>query len=458
MFGFLKDKIKGALQKFSKKVEEAPEREEEVEVPLKVESSEVKKEKSKGFEKKESKKIEKREAKKQELKKDHAKKEERKQEPKTNVIKTETKFELPQEPVAEGKEEIEHVVETTVEVKEPPKEEKKGFFARVKESFSKPIQEKVQARPVSIEPPVVEKVKVSVETTAEKKKGFFRSIAQKLATKQVTSELFEELFWDLELALLENNVAVEVVDKIKKDLKASLVDKPVPRGKVEEVIAQSLHASVEGLFMPGIDLLAKAKEKTPLVICMVGINGGGKTTSIAKLAQYFQSHKLSVVLAAADTFRAAAIDQLQLHADKLGVKLIKHDYGADPAAVAFDAIKHAQATKKDVVLIDTAGRLHSNTNLVDEMKKIVRVAKPDLKIFVGESITGNDCVEQAKTFDDAVNIDGIILSKADVDEKGGAAISISYVTRKPILFIGTGQEYKDIKKFDSEEIIEALFS
>ena len=208
--------------------------------------------------------------------------------------------------------------------------------------------------------------------------------------------------------------------------------------------------------MPGIALLERAKAKKPLVICMVGINGSGKTTSIAKLANYFQAHGLSVVLAAADTFRAAAIDQLQLHADKLNVKLVKHEYGADPAAVAFDAIKHAQAAKKDIVLIDTAGRLHSNVNLVDEMKKIVRIAKPDLNIFVGESITGNDCVEQAKKFDEAIGIDGIILAKADIDEKGGAAISVSYVTKKPILFLGVGQEYKDLQEFNKEKLIASM--
>ena len=166
--------------------------------------------------------------------------------------------------------------------------------------------------------------------------------------------------------------------------------------------------------------------------------------------------KKSVVIAAADTFRAAAIDQLQLHADKLNIKMIKHDYGSDAAAVAFDAVKHAEAKKIDVVLIDTAGRIHSNINLMDEMKKIIRVAKPDLKIFIGESITGNDCTEQAKKFNEAIGIDGIILSKADIDEKGGAAISISYITGKPILYIGTGQEYKDIKEFNPEMIMENL--
>jgi len=202
----------------------------------------------------------------------------------------------------------------------------------------------------------------------------------------------------------------------------------------------------------------KKEKREPFVICFLGINGSGKTTTIAKITKMLKDKGYSVVLAAADTFRAAAIDQLQEHADRLKVKIIKHDYGSDPAAVAYDAIKHANAKHIDVVLIDTAGRMHTNTNLTDEMKKIVRVSNPDLKIFVGESITGNDCIEQAKVFDEAVSIDGIILSKADVDEKGGAAISISYVTKKPILYLGTGQNYDDIKPFDSQIVVDSLFS
>ena len=207
-----------------------------------------------------------------------------------------------------------------------------------------------------------------------------------------------------------------------------------------------------------IDLIEEIKNKKekPYIIAFFGINGSGKTTSIAKLANMLKEEKISCVLAASDTFRAASIEQLQQHADKLGIKMIKHDYGSDPAAVAFDAIKHAKAKSIDVVLIDTAGRMHSNTNLIDEMKKIIRVAKPDLKIFVGESITGNDCVEQAKTFNEAVGIDGIILAKADIDEKGGAAVSVSYVTKKPILFLGTGQKYGDLQVFNSEVVMKSL--
>lgn len=301
-----------------------------------------------------------------------------------------------------------------------------------------------------------EETKTGTLQEPEEKKGFFQKITEAITTKKISEEKFNELFWELELALLENNVAVEVIEKIKTDLKKQLVDKPISRGKVEKTIAETLHKSIDELFSTPPDLLSIAKNKKPFVICFVGVNGSGKTTSIAKLAKYFQSKGLSVVLAAADTFRAAAIDQLQIHADKLGVKLIKHDYGSDPAAVAFDAIKHAESAKKDIVLIDTAGRLHSNTNLMDEMKKITRVAKPDMKIFVGESITGNDCIEQAKQFDNAIGIDGIILAKADIDEKGGAAISVSYVTHKPILFLGVGQEYDDLEAFNKEKVIAGI--
>ena len=318
-----------------------------------------------------------------------------------------------------------------------------------------PPKPKIEEKPVEVEKPV--EIVPPEPEPVEKKEGFFARITKTITTKKISEPKFDELFWDLELALLENNVAVEVIEKIKNDLKGQLVNKPIPRKKIQETIVGSLHKSIEELFLDAeLDLVELARKKKPLIICFVGVNGSGKTTSIAKVAQLFKNNGFGVVLAAADTFRAAAIDQLSLHAEKLGVKLIKHDYGSDPAAVAFDAVKHAQATGKDVVLIDTAGRLHSNVNLMDEMRKIIRVAKPDLKIFVGESITGNDCVEQAKEFDNAVGIDGIILAKADIDEKGGAAISVSYVTKKPILYLGTGQEYDDLAAFDKERLLASM--
>ncbi|MFH2028848.1 MAG: signal recognition particle-docking protein FtsY, partial [Nanoarchaeota archaeon] len=362
----------------------------------------------------------------------------------------------------ELKEEIPEKKPETVE-KPSPEEEKKDITRKtvpeekeakvIKEAApkgeteSKTIQEKQEENIEEVLPKVKE----------EPKKGFFGALKEKIITKKIDEQKFESLFWDLEVALLENNVAVEVIDKIKEDLKQDLVDKPLLRNQIEKTIENTLKKSIKELLnQKSYDLLDKIKEKKPYVICFVGINGSGKTTSIAKIAKLLQNNKISCVLAAADTFRAAAIDQLQQHADNLGVRLIKHDYGSDPAAVAFDAIQHAKSKNIDVVLIDTAGRMHSNINLTDEMKKIIRVSKPDLKLFVGEAITGNDCIEQAQKFDEAIGIDGIILSKADIDEKGGAAVSVSYVTGKPIIYLGTGQEYEDIEKFDSKIITEKL--
>ncbi|MBW2978321.1 signal recognition particle-docking protein FtsY [Candidatus Woesearchaeota archaeon] len=352
------------------------------------------------------------------------------------------------EVVVEKKEEI---IEEKPEIKEP----------EIRPEIKKEIEEELKAeeKPVEeIKPePVVKEEPKPVVEEPEEKKGFFAKIKEKIVTKKISEKQFEDMFWNLEIILLENNVAVEVIEKIKQDLKQILVDKPLPRTKITQQILDSLKNTIEGLFkVEKIDLIQKTKEKKPLVICFVGINGSGKTTTVAKMVKLFQNNGLSCVIAASDTFRAAAIDQLQKHADNLGIKLIKHDYGSDAAAVAFDAIKHAQSKNIDVVLIDTAGRIHSNINLMDEMKKIIRVAKPDLKIFVGESITGNDCTEQAKKFNETIGIDGIVLSKADIDEKGGAAISVSHITGKPILYLGTGQTYEDLKEFDPEIILKSL--
>lgn len=282
-------------------------------------------------------------------------------------------------------------------------------------------------------------------------------LKEKILTTKIDEDKFDDLFHDLEIGLLENNVAFEVVAKIKDDLKKELVNNPITRFKTEETVRMSLRKSIESLFdIKSIKLLEVVKTKKPYVICFLGINGSGKTTTIAKFAKLLKDSGISSVIAASDTFRAASVEQLEKHGENLGIKVVKHKYGADPAAVAFDAIQHAKAKNIDVVLIDTAGRMHSNVNLVNEMKKIIRVAKPDLKIFVGESITGNDCVEQARIFDEAVGIDGIILTKADVDEKGGTAISIGYVTKKQILFLGTGQRYEDLRDFDKGIVLEGL--
>lgn len=320
---------------------------------------------------------------------------------------------------------------------------------------TEPSQEKEQEEEL--------KKEEKAEQKEEKKSGWgiFTKITD-LVTKTVLNESkFEEIFWEMEIVLLENNIAVEVIEKIKHDLKTQIVGKPIKRGKVEEVIIEAIGNSIDDLFsVEKIDLIEKIKEKRkkgePFVIAFVGVNGSGKTTTIAKMAKLFLDNRLKPVIAASDTFRAAAIQQLEAHAVKLGVKLIKHDYGSDPAAVAYDAIKFALQKGMDVVMIDTAGRLHSNVNLMDEMKKIIRVAKPDMKLFIGEAITGNDCVEQARQFNEAIGIDGIILCKADVDDKGGAAISVSYITGKPILYLGVGQGYDDLKEFDKDLVLKSL--
>ncbi len=351
--------------------------------------------------------------------------------------------------VEESKEIIEEPVPEVEEVVvEKPKEEK-GFFTKLKEKFTSDKEDQTLQVP--------EKEKREPEKK-EEETSILTKVKQTLTTKTINEEKFEKLFWELEVALLENNVSVKVIEKIKEDLKEELVDKPLPRdvpAKIQEVLRTTLR---EILSHEPINLSARIKEKEgPFVIAFFGINGAGKTTSIAKLTHHLKDKDHTVVLAACDTFRAAAIQQLEEHARNLDVKMIQHEYGSDAAAVAYDAIQYAQKNNVDVVLIDTAGRLHSNTNLMQELEKIIRVTKPDLKLFVGESITGNDCIEQAEKFNELVEMDGVILTKADIDEKGGAPLSISYVIKKPILFLGVGQEYKDLEEFNTDVMLDRLF-
>ena len=295
------------------------------------------------------------------------------------------------------------------------------------------------------------KEKSEKQTLQVKQKSFFP------IKKKLTEEKFNELFEELELILLQNNVAYEVVEKIKEKLAEKLIGENMSEINLEE----ELKKAIESVLINPPDFIEEIRKtlsvKRPFVICFVGINGSGKTTTIAKIAYLLKKEKFSVCFAAADTFRAASIEQIQEHANNLKVHLIKKGYNADPASVAYDAIQYAKKHYIDVVLIDTAGRMQNQDSLMREIEKIVRVNKPDMKIFVGESITGNDAIEQAKKFNETIDISGIILSKADVDEKGGTAISVSYVTKKPILFLGTGQKYEDLKEFKKENLIKQIF-
>jgi fused signal recognition particle receptor len=269
----------------------------------------------------------------------------------------------------------------------------------------------------------------------------------------------EDPMWALEMALLESDVALPVAEEIVKNVKEELV------GQKKKLTANTGDVAEEALRSALLKMLSKnsfdfdefvAKAERPVKILFVGVNGTGKTTSIAKVTKYLQDHGYSVVLAAGDTFRAGAIEQLEVHANALGVKIVKHKTGGDPAAVIFDAIEYAKSHNKDVVLADTAGRLHTNINLMDQMRKIVRVTKPDMLIFVDEAIAGNDAVERARLFNESVAIDGTILTKTDADAKGGSAISIAYITGKPVLFLGVGQTYPDIVKFEPEWLVDRL--
>lgn len=301
----------------------------------------------------------------------------------------------------------------------------------------------------------VEKAEKGIEPK-KKEKPAPRGILKRIVEKTLSESDVEAILKELELALLENDVAVEVAERIAADVRAALVGRAIRRGKTEEIIRTALRdAILDILEQPRIDLEQKIKEKDgPFLITVVGFNGTGKTTTLAKLAHALKQFK--PVLAAGDTFRAASIEQLEEHSRRLGVEVVKHRYGADSAAVIFDAVKHARAVSSKLVLADTAGRSHANLNLMDELKKVIRVDKPDLKILVLDALAGNDIYDQARLFDQAVGVDAIILTKADVYDKGGAALSAAYTLKKPILFLGTGQEYKDLQPFNPQKIVENL--
>ncbi len=293
-------------------------------------------------------------------------------------------------------------------------------------------------------------------------KSFFKKVTSKITRVKISEEEFDIYAEDLKMLLLENNVAYEVADRIIEELKEKILGKELLKKEVESEIRDALKEVIEGILIEPFSIFDRINTKStdqtkePYVILFCGVNGTGKTTTIAKVASYLKSKNISCVIAAADTFRAASIEQLEHHGERIGVKVIAQQYGADPAAVGFDAISYAKKNIIKCVLIDTAGRMHTAKNLLKEMEKIVRVCKPDLKLFIGESITGNDAIEQARSFDWAIGIDGIILTKADVDEKGGTALSLGYVTKKPILFLGTGQEYKNIEVFDKKKFVKEL--
>lgn len=397
--------------------------------------------------------------------------------------------------VAEIPQEVESIHEEAEETSDD-KDEKSGFWSFGKKSDDdnkEPLEEEESAEEIQEEEEPkkshfwsrnndedTEESEEADEKTEEKKSRFWSRSNDEdseedeedepggmfsfITAKTISEKHLEDILWELEMGLLEGDVAMEVASAVVDSVKDDLVGRKIKRSNdITEYTYNALRNAVaEIIDIPGKSMTemieAKKAQGEPLVVMFVGINGTGKTTTIGKLANYYLKKGYTPVIAAADTFRAGAIEQVNYHADNVGVKLIKHQKGSDPAAVAFDAVEHAKAQGKELVLIDTAGRMQTNTNLMDEMKKIKRVAKPDLVVFVGDALTGNDATQQASKFNEAIDIDGVILTKADADSKGGASLSIGYVIKKPILFLGMGQGYDDIREYDADWMLNQLFS
>jgi len=289
------------------------------------------------------------------------------------------------------------------------------------------------------------------------------SAVNKIVVTELKAEKLRPILDEFRFNLIENDVAVPVAYYITDELEKRLDGVQVTRiGDRKELVKDTLHDVLLEILTPKeeIKLLdaieQKRRTKEPYTILFVGINGTGKTTSIAKVTQFLMKNGYSVVLSGSDTYRPGSIEQLEQHSKKLGVRMIKHDYGADPAAVAYDAISHAQSRGINVVLIDTAGRIQTDRNLMNELSKIKRVVSPDLTILVIDALIGNDAVLQAEEFHKSVSIDGTILTKVDADVKGGASLSVAHVTGKPIIFIGVGQKYKDLEAFEPERFTQMI--
>ncbi|MFH0714175.1 MAG: signal recognition particle-docking protein FtsY [Candidatus Diapherotrites archaeon] len=344
-------------------------------------------------------------------------------------------------PQAEEKIEIAHSIS-----------EPKAFEAEVFEESAPPEMEALEP-----EADEIEKTEPSRELKAKKSIGTqLKGLV--LGETQLQEGDVRGFLDEFELALLESDVEQGTANAIVNSLRKQLVERKIKRGEnLEKMLKTNVkNALLEVMNVPEIDFWKKMEGKKPFIILFLGPNGAGKTTTIAKVCSLLQKKGKKVILASADTFRAGSIEQIEIHAGRLKARVVKHQYGADPAAVAFDAVKAAEAEHADAVLIDTAGRQETNKNLMSELQKINRVVKPDLKIYIGESYMGQALLQQAKEFDQAIGVDGFILTKMDTDAKGGTAISLLYNLKKPILFVGVGQAYEDLETFDSAKIADKI--
>ncbi|MFA6530719.1 MAG: signal recognition particle-docking protein FtsY [Candidatus Micrarchaeia archaeon] len=395
--------------------------------------------------------------------------EQKKEEPKKSEL---SKLE-PQMKKTEKPEPIIHSEPKRVEVvPSEPKPIEVKIEPKIQPKAPEPKKEEPKVHPKIPEPKEEKKLEPKKEERKLEQKKEEKKPEQKLNigfVKQLTSivtgeiEISEkdvsELLEGLELELLESDVAIEAAEEIKNDLKEALTGKKIKRGELSKFVKETIRKTLVRLVTNdnGFDLLEimETAEK-PVKILFLGVNGAGKTTTIAKVAKMLMNNGKTVVFSSSDTFRAAAIEQMQVHADKLGVKNIKRDYGSDPTAVAYDAVNYAKAHGIDAVLIDTAGRQETDLNLINELKKINRVIQPTLKLYIGESIAGNGIISQVGEFNEAVGISGVILTKLDCDAKGGTALSITKASGIPIVYLGIGQKYEDLEKFDAEKMIDRI--
>ncbi|NYZ75379.1 signal recognition particle-docking protein FtsY [Candidatus Micrarchaeota archaeon] len=363
-------------------------------------------------------------------------------------------------------------VPTPVEESKAPKEERKQAIVSEPVEAPKAVE---KPRELPTPKPVQEIKKPVPDVPPAPKEEKQRELAPKLGILTKLKSVFtneitisdketEELFGELEIALLESDVTFDTAQFLVTDLKRRLVGKKVHKDRVQDEIRAEVGAALLQTLSSAkpVDVVelvrVRKKEGSPFVILFVGPNGAGKTTTIAKVAYLLKNSGFTPVISASDTFRAAALEQAIHHGEKLGVRVIRQSYGADPAAVAFDAVSHAKSVGADCVLIDTAGRQETNVNLVKEMEKINRVVKPDLKVFVGEAVSGNALVEQVKKFHEAIGIDALVLTKLDCDAKGGNSLSIAYETKLPVMFLGTGQSYDELIPFNPDYIVQKVLA
>lgn len=373
--------------------------------------------------------------------------------------------------------------EAKQDVAEPPDEKKDATPIQkneepAKEIAKKPIKiekEKKVEKPIEkiVEEPVKYTLDIEssfespnkIENAPEKPKervklGIVSSVKSIISREvRITEGDVKGMLDDLELELLEADVELSVAESIKQDLFAKLVGSKIAKEQLHLFVGQLIKSSLIQILSndKGFDIVEKLESsEKPLKVMFLGINGAGKTTTIAKVARLMQENRRKVVIAAADTFRAAAIEQMEVHANRLGIKMIKRDYGSDPTSVAFDAVNYAKAHGIDAVLIDTAGRQDTNISLINEMKKMNRIIQPDIKIYIGESIAGNAIIEQISAFNREIGIDAVILTKLDCDPKGGTMLSINKATGVPIIYVGVGQSYEDLEKFDPKTMVERI--